>query len=627
MNDTLKITITADNKQAVQNIQETAAATTQMGDAFNKVPATSRQATNALSNLSRVAQDAPYGFIAIQNNLNPLLESFQRLREEATATGTSLTKSLISALSGPAGIGVALGVAGAAGVMFSKQISEAFKKPTDDLKKFREELLKLNDDIFKIIGGANANQAVALNLTQVIVGGSEKEAKNALKLLQEIYSKSAEIKNAKLGKDQQYYIDLVNIAANQEKAIGKEKLNEEELLRLYSKREELVTKRNKALKDAEKLEGIPGFPKAERIRSEKMSIGYNFDTEIAKLEADIVKVRIKNTELVAELSKFQTPDTKDGRTKEDKKDPFEELTKDFEKSLRAQETLRSKGIISQQEYFDNVYKIYLDYINKLAELDTKKATDKIDSLIPKFDKMTLEKNAKEIKDGIDKILASYKEPAMEVPKDTAIEDAKKEHEDYLKWLTDWTKWKEKLALKNIEKEKDKTQQLKDSYERFAQTIANTVTNALVTMYDAMQKGEDPLQAIGQMFANIGRQIAAAVVQALIFKALLDAFPELKGVFTAIGGASGGIGGLLGLASGGVVTGPTLAMIGEGSESEAVLPLSKLGGMLNTTFNAGAMNSNQTNGNSSFVLRGQDLLLSINRAQKASNLKGQNISLA
>lgn len=37
-----------------------------------------------------------------------------------------------------------------------------------------------------------------------------------------------------------------------------------------------------------------------------------------------------------------------------------------------------------------------------------------------------------------------------------------------------------------------------------------------------------------------------------------------------------------LAHGGVTTGPTLAMIGEGSEQEAVLPLSKLQGMLNAT---------------------------------------------
>ena len=38
-------------------------------------------------------------------------------------------------------------------------------------------------------------------------------------------------------------------------------------------------------------------------------------------------------------------------------------------------------------------------------------------------------------------------------------------------------------------------------------------------------------------------------------------------------------GLVGLAEGGVVTGPTPSLIGEGSESEAVLPLSKLANML------------------------------------------------
>lgn len=41
-----------------------------------------------------------------------------------------------------------------------------------------------------------------------------------------------------------------------------------------------------------------------------------------------------------------------------------------------------------------------------------------------------------------------------------------------------------------------------------------------------------------------------------------------------------------LASGGVTTGPTLAMIGEGKEQEAVLPLSKLQGMLNMAGNNG-----------------------------------------
>ena len=51
--------------------------------------------------------------------------------------------------------------------------------------------------------------------------------------------------------------------------------------------------------------------------------------------------------------------------------------------------------------------------------------------------------------------------------------------------------------------------------------------------------------------------------------------------------------------------------------------------MKTSFNAGAMASgaNAGGGGGHFVLRGQDLLLATNRAQKASNLKGQTISLA
>jgi hypothetical protein len=84
--------------------------------------------------------------------------------------------------------------------------------------------------------------------------------------------------------------------------------------------------------------------------------------------------------------------------------------------------------------------------------------------------------------------------------------------------------------------------------------------------------------------------------------------------TITGGLGGVFEGILGLASGGVVNGPTLAMIGEGSESEAVMPLSKLGSMMQNTFNAGAMASNGGGGNGEFVLRGTDLVLAMNRSE-------------
>lgn len=46
----------------------------------------------------------------------------------------------------------------------------------------------------------------------------------------------------------------------------------------------------------------------------------------------------------------------------------------------------------------------------------------------------------------------------------------------------------------------------------------------------------------------------------------------------VSSAISGIKSLLGLADGGIVTRPTLAMVGEGGEAEAVIPLSRLGSM-------------------------------------------------
>jgi hypothetical protein len=142
--ETLKITITADNKQAVQNIQQTVTATQSLGTAFQRLPNTSNQATNALTNLSRVAQDAPYGFIGIANNLNPLLESFQRLKVDAGSTSGAL-KAMGAGLMGPAGIGLALGAVSSIIVAFGPKIMD-FINGTNKASEAEDKFAKsLND--------------------------------------------------------------------------------------------------------------------------------------------------------------------------------------------------------------------------------------------------------------------------------------------------------------------------------------------------------------------------------------------------------------------------------------------------------------------------------------------------
>jgi len=105
---------------------------------LSKITIGSNQAAQALTNVGRVAQDLPFGFMGIQNNLNPLLESFQRLKVETGSTKGALT-ALGSSLIGAGGIGLALSVASSAFLLFGDQLfatdkkAQAAKKSIEDV--------------------------------------------------------------------------------------------------------------------------------------------------------------------------------------------------------------------------------------------------------------------------------------------------------------------------------------------------------------------------------------------------------------------------------------------------------------------------------------------------------------
>jgi hypothetical protein len=116
----------------------------------------SNSAAFALTNLGRVAQDAPFGFIGIQNNLNPLLESFTQLKKETGSTGSAL-KALGQSLIGPAGLGIALSVV-SAGILFYQQYQQRANKEVVTAKKVTDEYINsLNQvDQARLKGGQNA---------------------------------------------------------------------------------------------------------------------------------------------------------------------------------------------------------------------------------------------------------------------------------------------------------------------------------------------------------------------------------------------------------------------------------------------------------------------------------------
>jgi archaellum component FlaC len=193
MADLLKASIGVEFKGQA-GINQAAAAIGKTEVALKKMVPASGEATQSLVNLSRVAQDAPYGFIGIANNINPLLESFQRLKASTGTTGGAL-KALGKELTGAGGIGLAVGVVSSLLVVFGDKLFGASKKA----KEASEEVERLNKVLnetertsgsvkLTAIGDTGGEVAKVQELAKVVQDQtrSYKERNNALIQLQSI---------------------------------------------------------------------------------------------------------------------------------------------------------------------------------------------------------------------------------------------------------------------------------------------------------------------------------------------------------------------------------------------------------------------------------------------------------
>jgi hypothetical protein len=532
-------------------------------------------ASQSLINFSRIAQDAPYGIMGIANNLNPMVESFQRLAKTEGGTKKALS-AMIDGLSGPAGLGVVIGIVSSLAVVFQKQISEAFTGSADKVKELRDELKKLNDDIYKITGAAQTSQILGGTLANIISDKSidTNTRKNALKELKKQYSENKEIQDLDVKNLDTYtasYLNSINnLAAVQKDAIGKEKNYIDALSAANAAYKKLIDERDK-LKDQ------------QLATTKQLEMGVTTESLRAKIDAQYVKPlkeateKIKNandalTRTIKDVLKFNTPDKVIKVKKEKKiKSPVEQISDgvyDASLETEAREQLSKTPFVSK--------------IPEAANIGT-------GTLFGMFDENL---NGK-------------------------IRTTKNELSDFLKQT------KEGFAQANMEA------------NQFANQMASGVTNSLQSAFDALMKGENVFEALSnsvlQFAADLGFAIIRAQLLAYIQAGLATSGTGLAGAAAGGGGILNMLMNLLGLgvtknAKGGITNGPSLGLIGEAGP-EAIMPLSKLSSFLNTSFNAGAMSGSSAGSGGQFVLRGQDLLLSVNRSQKASNIKGQSISLA
>ena len=144
----------------------------------------------------------------------------------------------------------------------------------------------------------------------------------------------------------------------------------------------------------------------------------------------------------------------------------------------------------------------------------------------------------------------------------------------------------------------------------------------------MMQGENVFKALGQMLLDLVKKLIAAAVAAFVLSTLIggifgkgEAFkgPEglrgltdMQGLFSKFGGFD-----TKEMASGGIVSTPTLATIGEYAGArqnpEVVAPLDKLKNLIGEN---GGGNNIQVGGQ--FTLKGQDLVVALQRADRNRN---------
>ena len=135
---------------------------------------------------------------------------------------------------------------------------------------------------------------------------------------------------------------------------------------------------------------------------------------------------------------------------------------------------------------------------------------------------------------------------------------------------------------------------------------------------ALMSGENPFQGLMQHLKALAARLLATAAAAAILAALtggsfgkgMAAVSKVQGLMT-FGGAAASF------AKGGIVSGPTLALVGDNTGAgrgnpEVIAPLNKLQGMID------AKSNQQINVGGEFRLEGQDLVLALQRADRERN---------
>jgi len=523
---------------------------------FGQIKTGAAQAGSALTDLGRVAQDAPFGFVAISNNLNPLLESFGRLKTE-TGSGKAALSALAGSLMGAGGLGIAFSLVTSALTFatvgfgaWTRGMGDSNKKVEEGKTKI-EEYKKTLEDISKNVS-SEATQITSLVAVIESETASRNKKKDALQQLQklqpEIFNGLKLEGEAVAGLDiayQKYVANLNTVIA----AKIKQKQIEDITTKILEKQGATLTKSEKDLKNAFKID--PNVLKEDGSgalnASAQKKIYLKQQDEEAKKQAELNSLYSDQKALFEDLKDLQSgikvDEVKDEKVKKVK--DYKDIIAELRKEIAGLQTSFNFNQIDLKELASGMQNAYKKAINDLGEI---KAPIKViqgiaNELNIKVDKFKI--NDEPLTVPIE-VPVKLKPTVTQKEAEKMLEDTKRLQDELRKYGVDpsgrvttdekgITKITDK-GLFDLDNAKKQIDALKNIYVEGFTSIGTSIGEALAKG-DLSNLGADLFtglfQTIGNGLTTLGKQMIETFVLVKILKTSFATLNPAAGLFAGI----------------------------------------------------------------------------------------------
>lgn len=481
----LEIKVGADVGGAVNGIN-------QLNKSLKTLPNSSGQATQALTNFSRVVQDAPFGIIGVANNIDPLIQSFNSLKASTGSTGQAF-KLLASSLVGPAGLALAVSAVTSLLVTFAQKKQKA----ASEAKALKEEENVFVNTLAKEKVQLDNLFSVATNANVPLL--ARKEAINGLRENYGAYLKDFSDEEILAGKAALAYEKLSAALINVARARAAQAKQEEITRKILDNEEKILAIETKAQRDAANARPI-----TETITGGTGNLG---GTSVLITAADQIKTIYNN-------------------------------------AADATNKLRIENIAYQNEVNRLSGVIIDNQVNPLKEvkIKTKEAAKEVkksnDDLLLGY----VDINGALVKN-IELIIKQKEEQARFNAEVLKNAPKNKPGSQLAERLSGSATGGGVIGLDQLEGVDKLNKKLFDTKE----LITNGLNGGIDTFFNALANNQDPLKALAQSAQRLVVELGAAVVKMLLLKAISTAITgggSLAG--GALSGAFGGGGGLSGI---------------------------------------------------------------------------------